>query len=93
MINVLKDLLLIEVDKTPVKIGSFFIPETARKNQDTGIVRGIGDEVKIEIEEGDTVLFNPYAGFRVYDEERDSHLLCIKAEDVIAKLEEGEMNV
>ena len=92
MIEVLRDLVLISVDKTPSKVGSFFIPETVRKNQDTGFVRSYGDEVK-NLAFNDKVLFNPFAGFKVFDEGRDEELLCIKLEDIIAKFEIEESDV
>lgn len=88
MIRVLNDLVLISVDRTPARVGSFYIPESFRKNSDTGFVRGFGDEVK-NLKENERVLFDPYAGFRVFDEEKEEELLCIKVKDVIAKIEEA----
>lgn len=88
MIKVLRNLVLIDIDKTPSRIGSLYIPETARKNQDIGIIVAFGEDANKTLKVGERVLFDPFAGFKMKDEETEKEYLCIKDEDIIAHLED-----
>lgn len=48
--------------KTAESIGNIYIPESARKKENTGIVVALGPDVKSAINKGDLVQFGEYCG-------------------------------
>ena len=65
--------------------GGIEIPEQAQKKQTKGEVlmvgAGLEEEMGVDIQPGDTVIFSPYAGMAIEIEGED--LVILKADDVI----------
>ena len=67
--------------------GGLFIPDTAKEKPLTGKVVAVGPgtaEVKMEVAEGDTVLYGKYAGTEIHIDGED--YLSMKQSDIMAIL-------
>jgi chaperonin GroES len=77
-----------------VSPGGIEIPEQAQKKQTKGEVlmvgAGLKDEMGVDIQPGDIVIFSPYSGMAI-EIEGDS-LLILKADDVIMVVREEAAN-
>ena len=68
-------------------IGGIIIPDTAKEKPLTGKVVAVGPgtaEVKMEVAEGDTVLYGKYAGTEIHIDGED--YLIMKQSDIMAIL-------
>lgn len=84
MLNMLDDRVAVIPVDDPPKIGSLWIPDTAKRRAEQGVVKYRGDNVK-ELKIGDHVLFSCYSGTRItYQDE--GHLIVMQEADVIALL-------
>lgn len=57
------DVIIIPIDD-PDRIGSLYVPDSAKKNHDQGIVLWKGPEV-VDLKAGDHVMFNAYSGDKI----------------------------
>ena len=67
--------------------GGLFIPDTAKEKPLTGKVVAVGPgtaEIKMEVAEGDTVLYGKYAGTEIHIDGED--YLIMKQSDIMAIL-------
>lgn len=68
--------------------GGLFIPDTAKEKPLAGKVVAVGPgtaEVKMEVKEGDTVLYGKYAGTEIHIDGVD--YLIMKQADIVAVIE------
>ncbi|MBO5805918.1 MAG: co-chaperone GroES [Tidjanibacter sp.] len=68
--------------------GGLFIPDTAKEKPLAGKVVAVGPgtaEVKMEVKEGDTVLYGKYAGTELHIDGTD--YLIMKQADIVAVIE------
>ncbi|MCS7215271.1 MAG: co-chaperone GroES [Thermodesulfovibrio sp.] len=70
-----------ELEKTP---GGIYVPDVAKEKPQKGTVIAVGSEVK-EVKEGDTVLFDKYAGSKIKVD--DVEYLIIKEEEILGIVE------
>lgn len=86
----LDDRMLVQLVETEqVSEGGIYIPETAQKKPQQGVITAIGEGrhvdgklVPPELQVGDTVLFGTYAGVTVDD--NDDNLLLMRENDAFA---------
>jgi chaperonin GroES len=69
-------------------VGSLYIPETAKRKSDQGVIIYKGDDVE-ELKVGDHVLFSAYSGTQISVAE-EGHYLIMPESEVVAVLGEGE---
>jgi chaperonin GroES len=90
----LKDRLLVEYSDEPEKSGGgIYIPDTAKEKPQRGKVIAAGpgrvtDDGKLQkmdVREGDTVLFDKYSGSKITID--DKEYLIIREDDVLGKIE------
>ncbi len=88
MIKPLSDRVLILPAAAEEKTaGGLFIPDTAKEKPLSGKVVAVGPgtaDVKMEVKEGDTVLYGKYAGTEIHFEGED--YLIMKQSDILAIL-------
>lgn len=81
--------VVLSVKLTEEKTASgLFIPQTAQEKTQMGIVKAVGpgtEKVKMEVKEGESILFDKYAGTSVKVDGED--LLIIDAKDILAVFE------
>ncbi len=85
----LDDRVLIKrVETKEQKVGSIYIPDTAKEKPQMGVVLAVGNDEDLEelIKEGDKILFAKYAGseFEIDGEE----YIVLQRSDILAKVEE-----
>lgn len=78
--------------KQEVSKGGIVIPQTTHQKAPTkGTVVAIEDNSEINLKVGDVVLFSKYAGTEIVAPgqagQKDIHLLLMKEEDILAKIE------
>lgn len=88
MIELLDDRVAIIPVEDPDKIGSIWIPDTAKKKADQGVVKYRGKNVE-ELKVGDHVLFPAYTGQKIAIH-GEGVLYVMREEDVLCVLGEGE---
>ena len=88
MLLMLRDRIAIRTISDPDKIGMIWVPDTAKRKSDQGVVIYIGDDVK-ELKVGDHVLFPAYSGTQVVIAD-EGHFLIMPEEEIVAVLGEGE---
>ena len=88
MLLMLRDRVAIRTISDPDKIGHIWVPDTAKRKSDQGVIIYIGDDVK-ELKVGDHVLFPAYSGTQVAVAE-EGHYLIMPEEEIVAVLGEGE---
>lgn len=88
MLLMLDDRVAIRPLSDPDKIGSIYIPETAKRRSDQGIVIYRGPNVE-EIKVGDHVLFPAYSGNKVTVVGEGMYIIMPESE-IVAVLGEGE---
>lgn len=90
----LRDRLLVEYSDEPEKSsGGLYIPDSAKEKPQKGKVIAAGpgritDDGKLQkmdVNKGDTVLFDKYSGSKITIDDRE--YLIIREEDVLGKLE------
>lgn len=87
-IKAIGDRVILSPLKTESKKGSLYIPESARKPTQEGVIRSVGKDVSLPVKPGDHVIYDEYAGRKVYlDWEEDITYLVMKEESLIAKVE------
>jgi co-chaperonin GroES (HSP10) len=75
----LRDLVLIEVDKQPERVGSLAIVEEWKTLPATGVIKAVGPDVK-SVKISDKVMFERYASVILNEDERlcqESNILGI----------------
>ena len=88
MLQMLKDRVAIRPLADPDKIGSIYIPDTAKRKSDQGVIIYRGPEVK-ELKVGDHVLFPAYSGTKITVVGEGMYYV-MPEEEVSAVLGEGE---
>lgn len=86
-----REKVIIEPMYDPEKIGSIYIPETAKGRSKQGIVKYIGEDCKL-VKVGDHVLFGAYAGSTI-QLEGEGVLIILFEIDVLAVIEDVGMEV
>lgn len=90
----LKDRLLVEFSGEPEKSsGGIYIPDTAKEKSQRGKVIAAGPgritddgkQKKMDVKEGDVVLFDKYSGSKIKID--DKEYLIIREDDVLGKIE------
>lgn len=86
--NPIGNRLIIRPVKIPPRIGSIFIPESARANTLNAVVIAIGDGVQSsQLLPGVTVVYDKFAGLKVSEER---NWIMLTEEDIIGVLYEEE---
>ncbi|OGN62141.1 MAG: co-chaperone GroES [Chlamydiae bacterium RIFCSPHIGHO2_12_FULL_49_11] len=94
-IRPLKDRVLVKrIESEEKKFGGIILPDTAQKKQDMGVVVSVGPgkedkdgkRVPLHVKEGETILWDKYAGNEISLEEEE--FVIVKADDIIAVIEE-----
>ena len=83
MIKPTKDRVIVEVKEEPEKIGSLYVPDTAKNKPKAkaGIVLAIGpDQDNVEV--GETIIFEKYSGAKI--DKLQDNVLIINNSDIIA---------
>lgn len=88
MLQMLRDRVAIRTISDPDMVGSLYIPETAKRRSDQGVIIYKGDDVE-ELKVGDHVLFSAYSGTQISVAE-EGHYLIMPESEVVAVLGEGE---
>lgn len=88
MIELLDDRVAIIPIEDPDRYGMIWIPDTAKKKADNGVIKYRGPEVK-DLRVGDHVLFSAYSGQKITITE-EGLLVIMREEDVLCVLGEGE---
>jgi len=88
MLQMLDDRVAIRTLSDPDKHGSIWIPDTAKKKSDQGVIIYRGPNVK-DLKVGDHVLFPAYSGTKVVVAD-EGHFLIMPEEEIVAVLGEGE---
>ena len=84
MLSMLDDRIAVIPVEDPPKVGSLWVPDTAKRRAEQGVIKYRGENVK-ELKVGDHVLFSGYTGTRIsYQDE--GHLIVMKETDVLALL-------
>jgi chaperonin GroES len=85
-IRPLKDRVVIKYSSESMEktAGGLFVPDVAKEKPQKGTVTAVGSEVK-EVKEGNTVLFDQYAGSRIKID--DTEYLVIKEEELLGIVE------
>ena len=85
-IKPLADRVLVEPKEAETKTASgLFIPDTAKEKPLMGTVKAVGPgtaEVKMEVKEGDVVMYGKYAGTEIHIDGTD--YLIMKQADIMA---------
>lgn len=82
-IKVLSKYILIEPEKeSEITESGIIVHQEIKEKKNEGIVRDIGDEVKLNIKVGDRVLFMPYGPQEVIKHKQT--FLIAKEEDILA---------
>ncbi len=86
-IKPIDDRVLIELVEEPEKVGSIYIPETAKEKPRRGKVIAVGtdEDLKELIKEGQEVLFTKYGGDEITVDNKQ--LLILQRADIIAIIE------
>ncbi len=81
--------LLTPADETEEKVGSLYIPDTAKEKPQEGIVQAIGsgktekgEIVALEVKVGDRVLYGKYSGTEL--KHKGKEYLIVKESDILA---------
>lgn len=88
MLQMLKDRVAIRPLSDPDKIGSIYIPETAKRKSDQGVIIYIGPDVE-ELSVGDHILYPAYSGTKITVVGEGMYLIMPEKE-IVAVLGEGE---
>ncbi len=78
--------VLKELDATEEKIGSIYVPDTAKEKPQQGEIMAVGDDEDLQklLKVGDKVIYGKYAGTEVkYGGEK---LMIIGRDDILAKV-------
>ena len=95
----LGDRLIVEVlDEEPTTASGIVLPDTAQEKPQRGRVLSVGpgprDEdgeyIKMDVEEGDEIIFSKYGGTEVKVEGED--YLILRESDVLAKLDKSAVS-
>lgn len=86
-IKPLGDRVLIEAQEEEEKVGSLYIPETAKEKPSIGVVVeiGPGEGNPVSLKKGDKVLYGKYSGTEVKDQGKE--YLLIRESDVLAVIQ------
>ena len=68
------------VEENEAKLGSLYIPDSAKEKPQRGSVQAIGKDVK-NVKVGDQILFDKYSGSKLKIEDEDC--LILKEEDIL----------
>jgi len=82
MIKTVNDNVLIIPDKKPEKVGGIYVPETSKKQPETGVVHADYEDLK----KGTAVVFKKY-GATTVKIGKDEYLI-VPREDILAIIEE-----
>jgi chaperonin GroES len=75
--------VLIDPAKTDTKTASgIVLPDSDREKPQKGLVIAIGDDKKIKVKAGQTVIYSKYSGSEI--KEGDNEYLLVKNEDILA---------
>jgi chaperonin GroES len=75
--------VLIEPAKTDTKTASgIVLPDSDREKPQKGLAIAIGDDKKIKVKAGQTVIYSKYSGSEI--KEGDKEYLLVKYEDILA---------
>jgi co-chaperonin GroES (HSP10) len=86
MLKAIQDRLVVEPYYDPEKIGSFYIPDSAKNPEaQQGVVKSVGPHS--EIREGAYVFFPPFRSLPL----QGTDLISIRDKDVVAFLRDGEL--
>ncbi len=87
MLRILDDRIAVIPIEDPSRIGSIWVPNSARRRSDQGVIKYRGANVK-ELKVGDHVLYGCYVGTRI-SIQNEGHLIVMQEVDAIAVLEKG----
>ena len=97
IITPVHDNVIVKIKKNEanqVTVGGIILPNASAEKQDTGEVVAVGsgrilnsgEHIPMSVSEGDTVIFNKFAGTEI--ESGDSLYLIIKENDILAIIKE-----
>ena len=78
--------VLRQLDSTEDKIGSIYVPDTAKEKPQQGEILAVGDDKDLQklLKVGDKVIYGKYTGTEI--KHGGEKLMILKLEDVLAKL-------
>ena len=85
MLRLLDDRIAVIPIEDPSRVGNIWIPDSAKRRSDQGIIKYRGVNVK-ELKIGDHVLYGCYVGTRI-SIQNEGHLIVMQEIDVIALLD------
>lgn len=85
-IQPLDERVLVEPVEAEEKVGSLYIPDTAKEKPSMGVVKAVGTDEELQkvLKVGDKVMFGKYAGDEV--KINDKKHLIISRSDILAKI-------
>lgn len=88
-IKPLSDRVLIEPTEEEERVGSLYIPDTAKEKPSLGVIQEVGEGtrdgdkiVPLTVKKGDKVLYGKYAGTEVKDKGKE--YLIVRESDILA---------